>query len=182
MAATRKAISKKLRFDVFKRDGFSCQYCGAHPPQAILHVDHITPVIEGGGNNIDNLVTSCDACNLGKGARALSEIPQSLKDKASAIQEREEQIRGYNEVMMARVRRIENEAWVVAAALEGVECLERYDRADFLSIKRFLERLPAFRVLEAADIARAKCFRSDAKTFRYFCGVCWSLIREAEHA
>lgn len=26
----RKSISKKLRFDVFKRDGFKCQYCGAH--------------------------------------------------------------------------------------------------------------------------------------------------------
>lgn len=26
---TRKAMSKKLRFEVFKRDGFCCQYCGA---------------------------------------------------------------------------------------------------------------------------------------------------------
>lgn len=34
----RKSISKKVRFEVFKRDGFSCQYCGATPPGALLHV------------------------------------------------------------------------------------------------------------------------------------------------
>ena len=68
MATKRKAISKKTRFEVFKRDGFTCQYCGAHPPQAILHVDHIVPVAEGGGNEDTNLVTACDHCNLGKAA------------------------------------------------------------------------------------------------------------------
>lgn len=48
MAAPRKAISKKTRFDVFKRDGFTCQYCGAHPPEVVLHIDHIIAVAEGG--------------------------------------------------------------------------------------------------------------------------------------
>jgi 5-methylcytosine-specific restriction endonuclease McrA len=53
MAITkRKSISKKARFEVFKRDAFSCQYCGAHPPDSILHVDHIVPVALGGGNEI----------------------------------------------------------------------------------------------------------------------------------
>lgn len=56
----RKGLSKRTRFNVFKRDGFTCQYCGAHPPKVVLHVDHITPVVEGGGNDIDNLVTSCE--------------------------------------------------------------------------------------------------------------------------
>jgi len=64
----RKSISKKLRFDIFKRDEFVCQYCGSHPPSAILHVDHIHPVKEGGTNCNDNLITSCSLCNLGKSA------------------------------------------------------------------------------------------------------------------
>ncbi len=51
----REAISKKRRFDVFKRDGFACQYCGATPPGVLLHVDHINPVALGGKSGIDNL-------------------------------------------------------------------------------------------------------------------------------
>ena len=37
----REQLSAKLRFEVFKRDSFVCQYCGSHPPQVVLHVDHI---------------------------------------------------------------------------------------------------------------------------------------------
>jgi 5-methylcytosine-specific restriction endonuclease McrA len=44
VANTRKPLSKKLRFEVFKRDGFSCQYCGAHPPDVLLEIDHVIPV------------------------------------------------------------------------------------------------------------------------------------------
>jgi hypothetical protein len=65
---------KKLRFEIFKRDSFVCQYCGSHPPKAILHVDHIVPVADGGENDEDNLTTSCAACNLGKGARSLKDV------------------------------------------------------------------------------------------------------------
>ena len=69
----RKSISKKLRFEVFKRDNFKCQYCGKSAPDVILHVDHIFPVKEGGTNDILNLITSCSDCNLGKGARLLTD-------------------------------------------------------------------------------------------------------------
>lgn len=37
----RKPISKTLRFEVFKRDSFKCQYCGAEAPNVLLHIDHI---------------------------------------------------------------------------------------------------------------------------------------------
>ena len=37
----RVPMSKKMRFDVFKRDGFQCQYCGSTPPSVVLEVDHI---------------------------------------------------------------------------------------------------------------------------------------------
>lgn len=69
----RKAISKKTRFEVFKRDAFSCQYCGAKAPDAILHVDHIDPVSKSGSNEIVNLITSCEGCNLGKSDRRLDD-------------------------------------------------------------------------------------------------------------
>lgn len=74
MAETkRKSISKKTRFEVFKRDNFTCQYCGRSAPDIILEIDHINPVKNGGDNNIMNLITSCFDCNRGKGKRKLTE-------------------------------------------------------------------------------------------------------------
>ena len=69
----RKAISKKMRFDVLKRDAFTCQYCGKQPPDTVLHLDHIKPVAKGGVNSMLNLVTSCIECNQGKSDRELSD-------------------------------------------------------------------------------------------------------------
>ena len=70
--AERVPLSKKIRFEVFKRDSFTCQYCGKSAPGVILEVDHIVPVAEGGKNEIINLITSCRDCNRGKGARTLT--------------------------------------------------------------------------------------------------------------
>ena len=59
-----------VRFFVLHRDGFRCRYCGrGHKENVSLHVDHFHPKSAGGTNDIDNLITSCSECNLGKGAR-----------------------------------------------------------------------------------------------------------------
>ena len=71
--AKRNAISKKQRFEILKRDSFTCQYCGEKAPEVILHVDHIKPVFKDGDNNFLNLITSCKDCNFGKGKRELSD-------------------------------------------------------------------------------------------------------------
>ena len=63
----RKSIGTKKRFDVFARDSYTCQYCGRNPPEVMLHVDHIIPVVKGGTDDMENLRTSCSQCNLGKG-------------------------------------------------------------------------------------------------------------------
>lgn len=90
----RKPISKKLRFEVFKRDSFTCQYCGAKAPDVILHVDHIKPVSKDGDNDILNLVTSCINCNSGKGARTLSDRSEIEKQRAQLeeLNERRQQL------------------------------------------------------------------------------------------
>ena len=92
--ATRKAISKSTRFEVFKRDKFTCQYCGKAAPEVVLHVDHIDPVSKGGSNDIMNLITACIDCNLGKSARVLSDDSAVQKKKAQMdeLQERREQL------------------------------------------------------------------------------------------
>lgn len=39
----RKGLSPKVRFEVFKRDSFKCQYCGRSAPDVMLRADHIEP-------------------------------------------------------------------------------------------------------------------------------------------
>jgi HNH endonuclease len=90
----RKGISKKLRFEVFKRDSFTCQYCGKKAPEVILHVDHIDPVAAGGSNELLNLITSCEGCNAGKSDRKISDSSALERQHAqmSALEERRQQI------------------------------------------------------------------------------------------
>src|SRR5574343_1572366 len=77
----RKPISKKTRFEVFKRDSFKCQYCGRSAPDVLLHVDHITPFCEGGTDDLLNYVTSCSDCNFGKGKIKLSDDTELKKQR-----------------------------------------------------------------------------------------------------
>ena len=70
--SVRTALPKRLRFDVFKRDKFTCQYCGMKAPDVVLEIDHIVAVAAGGGNDILNLRTACKACNAGKSDKPLS--------------------------------------------------------------------------------------------------------------
>jgi len=92
--AERKQIPKSVRFDVFKRDGFTCQYCGKMAPDVILEIDHIKPVSDAGDNNILNLVTSCRDCNRGKGSRTLSDNSAIKKQQKTLAEmhERKEQL------------------------------------------------------------------------------------------
>lgn len=176
----RKAISAKRRFEIFKRDEFTCQYCGAHPPAVILHVDHIVAVANGGTNDEDNLITSCSGCNLGKGARPLTDVPQSLAEKAAETREREAQIAGYNAVMAAKRARVEQDTWDALAAYMEHFKRDRIRESDFQSVKRFVEKLGVHDCIEAMDLALAKTSRSEYQTFRYFCGICWRWVREGK--
>lgn len=178
--STRKALGKKLRFEVFKRDGFACQYCGAHPPSVILHIDHVHPIAEGGSNDIDNLITSCVGCNQGKGAHLLSQTPPSLTEKGEELREREEQIKGYTTILRDRAARIEDETWQVAEVLSPGCSETGFDRRNLLSIKQFLERMPSWLVIEAAEMAFSRIRGSDYQRFRYFCGICWKKLRDAD--
>lgn len=87
-------VGKRTRFEVFKRDSFTCQYCGKQAPDVVLHVDHIQPVSDGGDDDILNLVTSCRDCNLGKSNVLLSDDTAIAKQKRQLdeLQERREQI------------------------------------------------------------------------------------------
>ena len=60
-------VTPSLRFKVLERDAFKCKYCGAKSQSTSLHIDHKIPISDGGTNEMENLVTACAECNLGKG-------------------------------------------------------------------------------------------------------------------
>ena len=93
-AMPRKAIPKGLRFEIFKRDSFTCQYCGRKAPDVVLWIDHIHPVAADGGNDILNLLTSCEDCNSGKSDRLLSDnaVIERKRSQLESLQERKEQL------------------------------------------------------------------------------------------
>lgn len=53
--------------EVLQRDNHTCRYCGKSGDG--MHVDHVTPLIQGGTNDLDNLVCACAECNTGKSGR-----------------------------------------------------------------------------------------------------------------
>lgn len=61
------SISSRLRFEILRRDGYTCQYCGRSAPQVTLEVDHKNPRSNGGSDDPSNLATACWDCNRGKG-------------------------------------------------------------------------------------------------------------------
>jgi 5-methylcytosine-specific restriction endonuclease McrA len=62
-----------LKREIFRRDSYTCVYCGHRGNAPTLHVDHVTPLSRGGSDDPENLATACWFCNLEKGTRTGSE-------------------------------------------------------------------------------------------------------------
>lgn len=94
MSKKRKGVGKRLRFEVFKRDRFTCQYCGKKAPDVVLECDHIIAVANGGTDDILNLTTSCVDCNSGKSDKPLSEnaTMDRQREQLAILEERREQL------------------------------------------------------------------------------------------
>ena len=63
------------RFNLFLRDQFCCQYCGA---KGDLTFDHVVPRARGGITSWENVVAACSSCNLKKGSKSLRQAGMSL--------------------------------------------------------------------------------------------------------
>ena len=94
MKKRRAGLGKRIRFEVFKRDQFKCQYCGSVAPEVILVIDHIKPVADGGSSDLLNLTTACVDCNAGKSAVPLSDGSAVKRQRAQLqfLAERREQV------------------------------------------------------------------------------------------
>lgn len=89
----RKNISKKLRFEVLKRDDFRCKYCWKTPWEWVkLQIDHIIPVSKWWENEIENLLTACRDCNIWKWDRLITKksSQRDMKEELSKLREEDE--------------------------------------------------------------------------------------------
>ncbi len=72
----RVAFSRR---NVYRRDGFQCQYCGSRPAVSRLTIDHVVPRSRGGPTSWENCVAACIECNAGKADRTPPEAGLQLR-------------------------------------------------------------------------------------------------------
>lgn len=182
----RKPLGKSTRFEVFKRDHFTCQYCGRKSPDVILEVDHIVPVAEGGTNDLLNLVTSCRDCNRGKGKKKLDDNTAVMKQRERIEQdaERQEQV-----AMMLEWKRevseldnmlVENlsDYWT---SLTGYELHDKGRRV----LRSYYNRFGYDDVSDSIMIAVDRYFRDNAVSasdaFHKIGGICYNRKKQREN-
>jgi hypothetical protein len=182
----RKGISEKVRFEVFKRDNFTCKYCGkTSGVNTILQVDHIIPVFEGGTNEIINLATSCFECNIGKGKRKLDvgQHPAILdeisiqKKKLSLKREQEKQLREYYKLLN------KNDSNPIDSFLNSVlneELNYTLTAIGMKSFHRIYDKLSLEDLRDAIQIIleRNKVFNSVEDKHKYLCGILYNVHKE----
>lgn len=71
-------VAKKTFEAVVARDGMVCGHCGCAVrfrvaarefADDVLEIDHVVPLCDGGGGDIDNLMVSCQLCNRSLGSK-----------------------------------------------------------------------------------------------------------------
>ena len=174
------AVSKALRFQIFRRDDHTCQYCGGRPPDVALRIDHVLPVALGGSDDPENLITSCQDCNSGKAA---------TPPDAGRVAE----VSDWNRRMAAEMQRLAVEAqaerdklaWFLSewnayrtdSDPEPMPLPANWDSTVALWLVRGLTQAD---VLYAVRTAMGNDLLPRGNWFRYMAGVCWRMVSERE--
>ena len=169
------SLSKRLRYEVLRRDNYACKYCGTGAPNVVLVVDHVLPVALGGGDDPSNLVAACQDCNSGKSA-----TPPS----APLVQDVAQDALRWKQAM-ACAQKLDDEDRETRINLEAM----LYDYIEHVWRYHFERNppddcLPSLLAMyyaggcgddfeEAAGITRRASPDDD---WRYFCGVVWRMI------
>lgn len=167
------AVSKRLRFEILRRDKHTCRYCGGKAPKVSLHVDHVVPTTLGGSDDPKNLVAACIDCNSGKSATpADAPTVQNVADDAlrwsRAMQQAAKDIEvgelSYKAELAPYFDSI-NSNWTAWLPDDWKSSISTFMRCG----------LPWQAMDEFVSIAL------NARTndpWRYFCGCCWRHIRK----
>ena len=181
----RKAIPKSVRFEVFKRDKFTCQYCGESAPNVILEIDHIVPVSKGGGNDIMNLVTACRDCNSGKTNKRLDDNSAIMvqKNQLDIMQERREQLEMMIQWRASLDKELDIEADAINVYIKNNTKWEM-DEEGIQATKRHIKRFGFNEVYTAWEIAISQYYNGSSyswdKCYRMVGGICYNRRKAAE--
>jgi len=74
----RHKVPDDIRYEVYLRDDYTCQYCGSKPDPSDLTIDHLVPLSRGGLDEVVNYVTCCRQCNQRKSDIPLEQFAQSI--------------------------------------------------------------------------------------------------------
>ena len=177
MADDSRPLSRRLRFEVLRRDGHRCYYCGASAPDVRLTVDHVLPVALGGSSDPSNLVAACEDCNSGKASTSPDEQTVAEVDQLALV---------FAQAMerAAVIRRAE-----LDASDQLADAFRTIWRSDAIpmesgwedSISRFVAM-----GLSLDDLERYVCVAMNNRNvphklvWRYFCGCCWQEIKRRQ--
>jgi len=164
-------ISRRLRFEILRRDGFACRYCGAKSPDVTLTIDHVVPRTLDGGDEPHNLVAACSECNRGKSsvppdAALVDDIDAAALLFARAMEvataRRREELRNEDDIT-DWFETLWTDNWPSVPLPRGSWRLTLINYVAAGLTDADLERY-----LEAAMISDA----TNANVWRYFCGCC----------
>jgi hypothetical protein len=182
------AVSKRLRFEILRRDNHTCRYCGASAPDVQLRIDHVLPEALGGLSVPENLVTSCEPCNSGKSSVApdqpiVADVRQSDLLWAQAMAEARAIRADMTEMREGYAIHFETmwSKWKIGSGQFGKPIPLPGDwRA---TLYRFYEADVAIEDIQyAVTSAMGASGVRPENTFRYFCGVVWNILRETQEA
>jgi len=180
------AVSKRLRFEILRRDNHTCRYCGESAPGVKLVIDHVLPEALGGRSEPDNLVTACEPCNSGKssiapGSALVANVQADAVRWARALKVVSE-TRALDQAVRAAYAGVFQaywHEWTYGPDKHPIPLPATWEE----SLEKFCDLgLPE---LEMARAVRKAMARDDIKpdvTFRYFCGTCWGILRDIQEA
>jgi hypothetical protein len=178
------AVSKRLRYEILRRDSHTCRYCGASAPDVPLRVDHVTPVALGGTDTPDNLVTSCEPCNSGKSsstvdAAVVAEVSDDALRWANAMKQAAADLKNKQAPKVA-YREAFEKSWRGWTREDGWKTV-RVELPD--NWKGSLDAFYAAGLPQEVwpDIIEKAMTNPTVRvdnTFRYACGIAWRMVKE----
>ncbi|MFE7744471.1 HNH endonuclease [Nocardia sp. NPDC057455] len=177
------SLSRRLRFEILRRDGNTCRYCGASAPDVEITVDHVVPVALGGSDEPSNLVAACADCNGGKSSIA--------PDSALVAEVSTDALRWKDAMRQAAEER---EAEYISQKATLNQFRKLWESHDFggrplglpagfgNSVNNFLAAGLTFSDFdELIDVAMGmQVVRGAEAKWKYFCKCCWNRIRQAQ--
>lgn len=176
-------VSRRLRYEVLRRDNYLCHYCGEGPPKVKLTVDAVIPEALGGTHKDPaNLVTACEDCNGGKSS--------SSPDAPLVAAVAEDAARWAQAMRIAGEELLAKASEVTDAHAHFEQTWARYGSGPE---RRPLPKDPAWRqtitnllaaglpmgvLEECVEIAMGQRKVAEDGVFRYMCGIAWRRVRE----